>query len=158
MPATLGQLIHVLEDVFSRIKHGSDIPGAPQHTERRGEQHLAMTLQEPSAGTELTEMSVRCLLNAWVTEQFLQIITSSHTAWMSVQNEGQVRQKILLWAIQPPFPSPTTLCLISQSLTSRCTDHCYFWSQSRIFHPHLENALGGCKNLQTKQEGYITPY
>lgn len=30
MPATLGQLMHVLEDVFSRIKHGSDIPGAPR--------------------------------------------------------------------------------------------------------------------------------
>lgn len=29
MPATLGQLIHVLKDVFSRIKHSSDIPGAP---------------------------------------------------------------------------------------------------------------------------------
>lgn len=29
MPATLGQLIHVLVKAFSRIKHGTDIPGAP---------------------------------------------------------------------------------------------------------------------------------
>lgn len=158
MPATLGQLIHVLEDVFSRIKHGSDIPGAPWAHREGNSTCLWQCKPETSAGTELMEMCARCLLNAWVMEQLLQIITSSHTAWMSVQNVGQVRQKSLLCAIQPPSLSQTTLCLISQSLTSRCTDNCYFWSQSRIFHPLLENALGGCKNVQTKQEGYITPY
>lgn len=153
MPASLGQLIHVLENVFSRVKHSSDIPGAPWT-------HMGMQLREEnstwlwqckpgtSAGTKLIEMYARCLLNACITEQFLQIITSSHTAMMSVQNVGKVRQKSLLCAIQLPFPSQATLCLISQSLTSRCTNYCYFWSQSRIFHPHLENALRAVKTFR----------
>lgn len=77
---------------------------------------------------------------------------------MSFQNGGQVRQKSLLCAIQPPFSFQTALHLISQSLTSRCTNYYYFYSQKRIYLPRLENALRAAKTFRQSREGYIMLY
>lgn len=74
---------------------------------------------------------------------------------MSFQNEGQVRQKSLLCAAQAPLPSQTALGFILQPLTSRCTNYYYyFWRQSQIYHPRLENTLRAAKTFRRSREGY----
>lgn len=155
MPATLGQLIHVLKDVFSRIKHSSDIPGASRAHSWR-EQHLAVTMQARNlcrywANRNVCQMPLECL-------GYGAVFADNHFFSHSLDECSECGTS---QTKEPPLCHSASLPLSNNLVPHLTITHLQmYWLllflESKLnFPPPFGKRPWGCKNLQ---EGYIMLY